>query len=143
MAQRIESIRTTAFRLLPEHFGTVHVYRPGERFLRVWEHLEDQWRRTGNTSDQSRLPYRGLATALRVLSGDFVALQRRVGDDRAFIISRRPIPLEDLASTIGAWEVYALGMMDEPVGRVLDDLDHAEIEVASHIQRREGLCPTI
>ena len=139
---RVERIRTTAFRMSPEHFGRVFVYRPGPSFGRVWGQLEEQWRRKGDT-EQRRPPYRGLATALRVLSGDFVALQRRVAGDPAFIISRRKIGDDELAMAVGAWEAHALRMPEEPVTRVLDDLSCEEVDVASHVHRRPGLCPTI
>lgn len=136
-------IRTTAFRLAREHFGRVYVYRRGPRFTQAWAQLENQWRRTGDVADLKRLPYGGLTTALRVLSGDFVALERRVFGSSVFAISRSPISEGTLAMAVGAWEVHALGLQNEPIGSVLDDLSCDEVDVADQIQRRPGLCPAV
>jgi hypothetical protein len=136
-------IRTAAFRLSREHFGVVHVYRPGPDFCRVWEQLERQYRRTAGASAMARLPYRGLATALRVSSGDFVALQRQVAQGNAFVISRRPISRDQLAMAVGAWEVHALHMHEGPISNVLSDLTCEEVSVSQYLQHRRGLCPTI
>lgn len=141
MSSRIETIRTTAFRLTDEHFGTVYVYRPGDRFARVWGDLERSWRDRGNTSDFYKPPYRGLATALRVLTGDFVALERRADNGRAFIVSRKPISKANLKIAIGAWEARALGDPSGQVSRVVDDLHLDEVRVAELVKRRTGLCP--
>ncbi|MDP2314349.1 MAG: DUF3962 domain-containing protein [Pseudomonadota bacterium] len=140
---KIERLRTTAFRLAPQHFGTVHIFRPGPRFGQAWDQLERQWRRTGDTSEARSLPYRGLATALRVLTGDFVALQRQVAKENAFVLSRRPITRAELEIAIGAWEVHALGMNDGPVSRFLDDLVCESVDVAEQFQRRPGTCPIL
>lgn len=139
----IERIRTTAFRLDAEHLGSVYVYRPGERFVRAWESLERRWKPQGELADFKRLPYRGLATALRVLSGDFVALERRVGQEHVFVISRKPISLAELRTAVSAWETRALEMFDKPVSRALEDLACEEVNVAGLVERRAGLCPTI
>lgn len=143
MSRKIETIRTTAFRLTDEHFGTVHVYRAGDRFTRVWGDLERSWRDRGSTNDFHRPPYRGLATALRVLSGDFVALERRAENGRAFIVSRKLISATSLKTAIGAWEARALGDPSGPVSRVVDDLHPEEIRVADLVKRRPGLCPNL
>src|SRR5688572_18576087 len=111
----IQTERTTAVRLAPEHVGSVHVYRPEPRFARVWDRLEALWRDRGNVVEFRSLPYRGLSVALRVMSGDFVALQRRVERERAFILSRRLIDLEHLSMALAAWEVHALGLQDRPI----------------------------
>jgi len=143
MGNRIETIRTTAFRLKDEHFGTVHVYRPGDKFARAWGNLERSWRERGGSSDFHKLPYRGLTTALRVLTGDFVALERRAGNGRAFIVSRKPISTTDLKTAIGAWEARALEDTSGPVSSVIGDLRHEEVQVAELIKRRPGLCPNL
>src|SRR5688500_9422650 len=92
----ISTMRTTAFRLADEHFGPVHVYRPGERFARGWDAALKRWRPNGE-NDQRDLPYRGLAVALRVMTGDFVAIRRRLEGERPFLIARRPISTGKLA----------------------------------------------
>ena len=143
MSSRIETIRTTAFRLTDEHFGTVHVYRPGDRFARVWGNVERSWRDRGNTSDFYKPPYRGLATALRVLTADFVALERRADNGHAFIVSRRPISTTNLKTAVGAWEARALGDTSGPVSTVLGDLHPEEVRVAELVKRRPRLCPNI
>lgn len=143
MSNRIETIRTTAFRLTDEHFGTVHVYRPGDRFARVWGDLERNWRDRGSNNDFTKPPYRGLATALRVLTGDFVALERRADNEHAFIVSRKPISVANLKIAIGAWEARACGDLSAPVSRVVDDLRVEEVRVADLVRRRPGLCPTL
>lgn len=140
---RIETIRTTAFRLTDEHFGTVHVYRPGDAFARVWGDLERNWRDRRGNSDFYRPPYRGLATALRVLTGDFVALERRAENGRAFIVSRKPISAANLKAAIGAWEARALGDPSGPVSRVVGDLHPEEVRVAELVKRRPRLCPNM
>lgn len=140
---RIRTIRTTAFRLRAEHMGRAFLYRPGARFRRAWMQLESDWRQKGATSDQQWLPYGGLAVALRVLSGDFVALQRRVEGEPVFMISRRRIDRDDLAMATAAWEAYALKTLGEPITAVLDDLACEEVDIAAHIHRRPGRCPTI
>lgn len=142
MSSRIKTTRTTAFRLTDEHFGTVHVYRPGDAFARVWGDLERSWRDRKGNSDFYRPPYRGLATALRVLTGDFVALERRAVNGRAFIVSRKPISAANLRAAIGAWEARALGDRSAPVSRVVSDLHLEEVRVADLVNRRPGLCPT-
>jgi len=139
----IEAIRTTAFRLTDEHFGTVHVYRPGETFARVWGDLERSWRDQGDAADFRRPPYGGLATALRVLTGDFVALERRADNGQAFVISRKLISAADLRTALGSWEARALGIPNGPVSRVVGDLHPEEVRVANYISRREGLCPNM
>ena len=140
----IDLVRTTAFRLREEELlGSVHVYRGGPEFRRAWELLERRWSASRSVADNRRVPYRGLATALRVLSGDFVALNGRVAREEAFVISRRPISEDELRMAIRAWEVRALGLDDEPIGRVLADLSHAVVPIAGHIHRRAGRCPAI
>lgn len=143
MSSRIERIRTTAFRLREEHFGTVHVYRPGDTFARVWDDLERNWRERGRNIDFYKPPYRGLATTLRVLTGDFVALERRAANGRAFIVSRKLISASDLKTAIGAWEARALGDLSGPVSRVIGDLHAEEIQVAELVRRRQSLCPNM
>lgn len=143
MTTRVSIVRTTSFRLSRENFGRVHIYKAGSRFSRVWGQLEERWRRDGDAASQRKLPYRGLATALRVLSGDFVALQRRLGSESAFLISRRPIGRDELAIAVGAWEAYALGMPGRPITKVLDDLTETVVEVGPLIHQRPGRCPTI
>ena len=143
MSSRIETIRTTAFRLTDEHFGTVHVYRPGDRFARVWGDLERNWRERGGNNDFFKPPYRGLATALRVLTGDFVALERRADNGRAFIVSRKPISAANLKAALGAWEARACGNPRAPVSRVVDDLHPEKVRVADLVKRRPRLCPNL
>lgn len=140
---KIELIRTTAFRLTAEHFGTVHVYRPGEKFARVWGNLERTWRLQDDTADFRQLPYRGLATALRVLTGDFVALNRRAASGQAIVISRQFISPAALQTAIGSWETRALGMPNGPVSRVVSDLHPETVRVADYVSRRPGLCPNL
>jgi hypothetical protein len=139
----IDLVRTTAFRLNDAHFGSVFLYRPGERFARAWDDLGRSWRSTGENADLKKLPYGGLATALRVMSGDFVAMERYAGAGRAFLISRRRIGHDELRTAVAAWEARALRAHDAPVSGVLDDLRCEEVSVASHIQRRAGNCPHI
>lgn len=139
----IQIIRTTAFRLSDEHFGTVYVYRPGDHFIRAWEYLETCWREVGDTRDLYWLPYRSLAVALRVMSGDFVALQRKVKDEQAFILSRRELSLSQIEAAVGAWEVYALGLHNGQISRVVGDLSVERVDVAKLVQRRAGLCPRL
>lgn len=143
MTGRIKTTRTTAFRLTDEHFGTVHVYRPGEAFTRVWGDLERNWRDRRGNSDFYRPPYRGLATALRVLTGDFVALERRADNGHAFIVSRKPISAANLKMAIGAWEARALGDPSGSVSRVVGDLHPEAVRVADLVKRRPRLCPNI
>lgn len=135
----IDVVRTTAFRLAPEHFGRVFVYRPGPRFTRAWEQTEQKRRLDG----QRWMPHGGLAIALRVLSRDFVAVQRRVAGDRVFVISRQRIASSDLAIAVGAWEQHSLNRDDEPISAVLDDIVCEEVDVFGLVQRRAGRCPTI
>lgn len=141
MSKRIETIRTTAFRLGDEHFGKVWVYRPGERFERTWGALEAAWRK--NPGDFKKLPYSGLATALRVMTGDFVALERRAQSGRAFIVSRKQIPTAHLRMAIAAWEARVLKDPTCPLSQAVDDLQVTEVQVANLVQRRSGLCPTL
>src|SRR5688500_11491571 len=95
-------VRTTSIRLRPEHFGRVYVYRAGERFLGAWRRLEDACRAT----DYRHLPYKGLETAWRVLSGDFVRVwvNRR---EPTVLVSRCRLGLDVLQSGLLAWE-YAI-----------------------------------
>ncbi len=138
----IKNIRTTAFRLAPEHFGVVHVYRPGEHFTRAWQRLNEIWRQRGD-GEHYYLPYAGLAVALRCLSGDFVALERRVDSERAVVISRQPISPEQLEIAFAAWENSALGLDDAPVSGLIDDLVHEQVEVAGLVRRRNGHPPML
>ncbi len=141
MSDRIKTMRTTAFRLTNEHFGTVWVYEPGEAFARAWTALENNWRTS--PGDFKKLPYGGLATALRVMTGDFVALERRAQSGRAFIVSRKQITPAHLKAAIASWEARVLSSSSGPLSQALDDLHPAEVRVAESIQRRKGLCPTI
>lgn len=141
MSKRIETIRTTAFRLGDEHFGKVWVYRPGERFTRAWEALEVAWKK--DPGDFKKLPYSGLATALRVMTGDFVALERRAQSGRAFIVSRKQIPPAHLKMAIATWEARVLEDLSCPLSQTVDDLQVTEVQVADLVQRRSGLCPTL
>lgn len=139
----IKTIRTTAFRLTDEHFGVVHVYRPGPHFSRAWSRLRDNWQKRGDVGDLRYLPYAGLASALRCLSGDFVALQRRVDRERAVILSRQPIGPDQLEMAFAAWETSALGLDDAPLSRLIDDLTQERVEIAGLVRYRQGRPPTL
>lgn len=139
----IKTIRTTAFRLSAEHFGTVHVYRPGPHFTRAWTRLNDHWKERGDHQGERYLPYAGLAVGLRCLSGDFVALERRVDRERAVVLSRQPISPEQLEMAFAAWESSALGLDDMPVSSLVGDLAHEQVEVASLVRKRQGHPPTL
>lgn len=140
---RIQQVRTTAFRLSPSAFGEVYVYRPSERFAAIWKGLEDRWRQERDHSEFKRLPYRGLTTALRVLSGDFVALERWAGSGNAFIISRKLISREDLQNAIHAWELSALELPGDPVSSLVGELQMEKLSVSDCITYRPGLCPNL
>lgn len=141
MSGRIETIRTTAFRLKDEDFGTVWVYRPGEEFARTWGGLEADLK--SNLSEFRKLPYGGLAAALRVMTGDFVALERRAQRGRAFIVSRQRISEAHLKTAIGAWEARVLGHPRPLLSELIRDLRPEEVQVGDLIMRRPGLCPNI
>lgn len=130
-------VRTTSFRLLPDHFGTVHLYRPGERFRRVWDRLNDACART----EYRQLPYGGLVTALRVLSGDFVTLRINKRDGW-LLISRRPLTFELRQSAFHAWE-YAIwpATASGALADAADDLAHQQVEVWSAVKTRKDGCP--
>lgn len=113
----IETVRTTAFRLSDENFGEVFAYRAGARFAAAWRGLEDWWRSRASVGEDKYLPYGSLAVALRVLSRDFVALQRRIEGAQYFVLSRRELTLEDLSLVLRAWEAAALRINDGRVSR--------------------------
>lgn len=140
---RITQLRTTSFRLLEGHFGRVHVYRAGPDFCRAWEGLAQRWQKLPHAKETGGVPYAGLALALRILTGDFVALQRRVARRAAVIVSRRPFDPTQLRLAFESWEVHALGMDDQPIVRVLGDLTHEALDVHTFIQRRPGKPPLI
>ena len=131
-------VRTTSLRLRPEHFGRVHVYRAGARFLGAWRRLEDAC----NATEYRHLPYKGLETAWRVLSGDFVRMwvNRR---EPTVLVSRRQLDLDMLQSGLLAWE-YAIwpetarGILAE----VADDLTCEGVDVWSAVKHRPGACPS-
>lgn len=138
----IDVVRTTAFRLKDEHFGEVFAYRPGERFSAAWRALGDWWRaRLGGESKY--LPYGGLAVALRALSGDFVAFQRRVEGSQYLILSRKEIRLEDLSAALQAWERAALKLTDRRVSAFVHDVSVSKIAVASLVRRRPQKTPKL
>lgn len=141
MSSRIETIRTTAFRLKDEDFGTVWVYRPGEEFARTWDGLEAELK--SNPGEFRRLPYGGLAAALRVMTGDFVALERRAQSGRAFIVSRKLISAAQLQTAIGSWEARVLNKPRLPLSKLVRDLHPKEVRVGDLIERRRGLSPTM
>ncbi len=141
MSGRIETIRTTAFRLKSEDFGTVWVYRPGEAFARAWDALEADWK--ASPGEFRKLPYGGLAAALRVMIGDFVALERRALSGRAFIVSRKRISVAHLKTAIGSWEARVLGNPRQLLAQSVPDLNPEQVQVADLIQRRPGLCPNM
>lgn len=141
MSGRIETVRTTAFRLKNEDFGTVWVYRPGEEFARTWEALQADFK--PSPGDQKKLPYGGLAAALRVMTGDFVALERRAQSGRAFIVSRKLISATQLQTAIGSWEARVLHNPRLPLSKLVRDLHPEEVRVGDLITRRPGLSPTM
>lgn len=143
MRTRIEKIRTTAFRLNSSHFGQVCLYRPGERFSRTWDMLEKHWRFSNKSSQYRQLPYQGLTTALQVLSGDLILLNRLHNNNKAFIVSRKPVNLEDLAIAMGSWEANVLNRKDRPLSSKLDDLKFEDVMVSDLIQNRKSQCPTV
>lgn len=135
-------IRTTAFRVGDDLLGSVWAIRPGPRFVSAWSELS----RTRTRTDDGRareLPYRGLAAALTVLSRSYVAVQKELAENPAFVVSRNKIEIENLATVVRAWELHGLKREDRPLTSRLDDLRIEHIRVASLVHRREGTCPTL
>jgi hypothetical protein len=104
---RIDRMRTTSFRVRPEMFGRVYAYRCGERFAAAWDQAQKARSTTavfGQRGGQRQLPYRSLAVALRILTGDFVAIQRRTANAAYLFIARKLIDLQQLRRAFEAWE---------------------------------------
>ncbi len=140
-------VRTTCFRLPPETLGRVYAYRDTERLRDAWARLEERFRasapRTGR--DSRRLPYRGLATALRILSGDFVRIRPTPRDpsrDHYFLVSRRPLNKSLLEAAFLAWETAVLPeAAGELSALVASELEELPLEIGGFIGRRAGSCP--
>ena len=131
-------VRTTSFRLKPEHFGYVHLYRAGRRFQAVWQRLEDAYSR-GDQRDQRKLPYKGFVTALRVYSADFVRMF--VDRGQITIASRQPLDVDVLQSAFNAWE-YAVWpqLAKGALSDVVDDLQGTHVSVWDSVQVRPRAC---
>src|SRR4051812_39367615 len=96
-----DHVRATSFRLPPEYFGQAVTYRAGDKFNAAWRRIEE----AKKLLRPQQLPYAGLETALRVISGDLVRLRVWINDrDPYFIISRKPIQHKRLADALFAWE---------------------------------------
>lgn len=143
MSPRISKIRTTSFRLDSGHFGRVHLYRPGEKFSRAWELLARDRRYSNKFSGYGKLPYSGLATALQVLSGDLVLVNKLLNNEKAFIVSRKSLDIDELAVVVRAWETNVLKRSDYPLSSKLDDLQVEEGNVSDLIHIRKGMCPIV
>lgn len=127
-------LTTTAFRLDKSVFGTVYGYRPNTRFERAWNALE-------RSTSRKKLPYASLAVALRILTRDFVVVQRRSRQRKFLFISRQRIRPKDLALALRAWESAVF--QSTTLYDAIDYLDVEELCVADSIRCRPGLTPVL
>lgn len=139
----IGRLRTTSFRLPPEYFGTVFVYRPGVRYRAAWSAL---WRAMCPPGrDRYRLPDAGLRAALTVLSGDFVWMEPPTDGSLDWsLVSRQKLSPVQLRRALKAWE--AVIRQDGPTGELgdaADDLSVEQVSVADLLIRRPGRCATV
>lgn len=138
----LAELRSTSFRLPDVYFGSVFVYKPGERFKAAYRRLSDA--KGPSDREPRRLPDASLRTALTIISGDFVTLEawRWAREDWA-IVSRTRIAPADLRRALAAWEyvVWPDGATGE-LSAAAEDLVVENVSVTEFIGRRPRRCPS-
>ena len=142
-------LRTTTFILPPEAFGGVYAYRAGDVFWNAWDATRKAWQRQRRKSEGEprRLPYASLATALQVLSGDFVRVRpwanspKSAANDPYFLVARQQLDESLLQLALLGWEAAILDAGEGRLADAVGDLKEERLQVWEHVQRRPGRCP--